>query len=201
MLPTLPKLPGATPISATTQVINRGEYLARAGDCVACHTEPGGREFAGGRAMADPFGNLYVPNITPDEETGIGQWTADEFYRMMHTGVSRDGTLMYPAMPFASYTKVTRADSDAIYAYLMSVRSGEARNRPHELRFPFNKRELLVGWRALYFKEGEYVPDPKQSAQWNRGAYLVEGLGHCSMCHTAINRLGGSGKRRLSKAE
>ena len=139
-----------------------------------------------------PFGNLYVPNITPDDETGIGQWTADEFYRMMHTGISRDGTLMYPAMPFASYTKVTREDSDAIYAYLMSVPPVKQRNRPHELRFPFNKRELLVGWRALYFKEGEYVPDPKQSAQWNRGAYLVEGLGHCSMCHTAINRLGGS---------
>jgi mono/diheme cytochrome c family protein len=192
MLPPLPKLPGATPLDATTQVIKTGEYLARAGDCVACHTAAGGREFAGGRAMPTPFGNLYVPNITPDEETGIGQWTADEFYRMMHTGVSRDGTLMYPAMPFASYTKVTRADSDAIYAYLMSVVPVKQRNRPHELRFPFNKRELLVGWRALYFKEGEYVPDPKQSAQWNRGAYLVEGLGHCSMCHTAINPLGGS---------
>ena len=192
MLPPLPKLPGATPLDATTQVIKTGEYLARAGDCVACHTAPGGPEFAGGRAMATPFGNLYVPNITPDDETGIGQWTADEFYRMMHTGISRDGTLMYPAMPFASYTKVTRADSDAIYAYLMSVVPVKQRNRPHELRFPFNKRELLVGWRALYFKEGEYVPDPKQSAQWNRGAYLVEGLGHCSMCHTAINRLGGS---------
>ena len=118
-------------------------------------------EFAGGRAMPTPFGNLYVPNITPDDETGIGQWTADEFYRMMHTGISRDGTLLYPAMPFASYTKVTREDSDAIYAYLMSVPPVKQQNRPHELRFPFNKRELLVGWRALYFKEGEYVPDPE----------------------------------------
>ena len=176
----------------TTQTINRGEYLARAGDCVACHTEPTGKPFAGGRAMATPFGNLYVPNITPDDETGIGQWTSDEFYRMMHTGVSRDGALLYPAMPFASYTKVTRADSDAIYAYIMSVPPVKQKNRPHELRFPFNKRELLVGWRTLYFKEGEYKADPKQSAQWNRGAYLVEGLGHCAMCHTAINALGGS---------
>ena len=142
--------------------------------------------------MPTPFGNLYVPNITPDDETGIGQWTADEFYRMMHTGISRDGSLLYPAMPFASYTKVTRADSDAIFAYLMSVPPVKQKNRPHELRFPFNKRELLIGWRTLYFKEGEYVPDPKQSAQWNRGAYLVEGLGHCAMCHTAINALGGS---------
>src|SRR5262245_4683961 len=104
--------------NATTQQLIRGEYLARAGDCVACHTAPGGREFAGGRAMPTPFGNLYVPNITPEDETGIGRWTADEFYRMMHTGLSRDGTLLYPAMPFASYTKVTRDDCDAIYAYL-----------------------------------------------------------------------------------
>ena len=186
----LPHTPVAT--NATTQVINRGEYLARAGDCVACHTAPGSTPFAGGRAMATPFGNLYVPNITPDDETGIGQWTADEFYRMMHTGISRDGTLLYPAMPFASYTKVTREDSDAIYAYLMSVQPVRQKNRPHELRFPFNKRDLLIGWRALYFKEGEYVPDQKQSAQWNRGAYLVQGLGHCSMCHTAVTALGGT---------
>jgi mono/diheme cytochrome c family protein len=189
--------PGALPqtrkvVDATTQVIDRGEYLARAGDCIACHTAPAGKPFTGGRAMPTPFGNLYTSNITPDDETGIGQWTADDFYRMMHTGISRDGTLLYPAMPFASYTKVTREDSDAIYAYLMSVPPVRQKNRPHELRFPFNKRELLVGWRALYFREGEYVPDPKQSEQWNRGAYLVEGLGHCAMCHTAVNRLGGT---------
>jgi mono/diheme cytochrome c family protein len=192
----LPKSTGAPAPNASTQVINKGEYLARAGDCIACHTAPGGIEFAGNRAMATPFGNLYVPNITPDEETGIGQWTADEFYRMMHTGVSRDGTLLYPAMPFASYTKVTREDSDAIFSYLMSVPPVKQKNRPHELRFPFNNRDLLLGWRTLYFKQGEYVADPKQSAQWNRGAYLVQGLGHCSMCHTAINVLGGSSESK-----
>jgi mono/diheme cytochrome c family protein len=181
---------------ATTQIIDRGEYLARAGDCIACHTAPTGRQFAGGRAMPTPFGDLFVPNITPDDETGIGRWTADEFYRMMRTGVARDGTLMYPAMPFASYTKVTRADCDAIYAYLMSVAPVKQANRPHELRFPFNNRELLIGWRTLYFEEGEFVPDPKQSAQWNRGAYLVQGLGHCAMCHTAINVLGGSSESK-----
>jgi mono/diheme cytochrome c family protein len=142
--------------------------------------------------MPTPFGNLYASNITPDDETGIGQWTADDFYRMMQKGLSRDGSLLYPAMPFAAYTKVTREDCDAIYTYLMSVAPARQKNRPHELRFPFNKRELLVGWRTLYFKEGEFVADPKQSAQWNRGAYLVEGLGHCAMCHTAINALGGS---------
>jgi mono/diheme cytochrome c family protein len=193
--------PGMLPTSqsaaaVTTQIINKGEYLARVGDCIACHTAPGGKEFAGGRAMPTPFGNLYVPNITPDDETGIGRWSADEFYRMMHTGISRDGSLLYPAMPFASYTKVTREDSDAIYAYIMSVPPVSLRNRPHELRFPYNNRELLVGWRALYFKQGEFVPDPKQSAQWNRGAYLVEGLGHCSMCHTAINILGGTNEAK-----
>jgi mono/diheme cytochrome c family protein len=191
---TLPR--GAPSGNATTQTINRGEYLARAGDCVACHTAPASSQFAGGRAMPTPFGNLYVPNITPDDETGIGRWTADEFYRMMHTGVSRDGTLMYPAMPFASYTKVTREDSDAIFAYLLSVPPVHQKNRPHELRFPYNNRELLLGWRALYFKEGEYVPDSKQSASWNRGAYLVQGLGHCAMCHTAINALGGSSESK-----
>jgi mono/diheme cytochrome c family protein len=188
--------PTKQPTNATTQVINRGEYLARAGDCVACHTEPNGPQFAGGRAMPTPFGNLYAPNITPDDETGIGMWTADEFYRMLHTGVSRNGALLYPAMPFANYTKVTREDSDAIYAYLMSVPPVRRENRPHELRFPFNQRELLIGWRTLYFKEGEFVADPKQSKEWNRGAYLVEGLGHCSMCHTAINALGGSSESK-----
>jgi mono/diheme cytochrome c family protein len=188
---------GAGPVAnATTQQIERGEYLARAGDCVACHTAPEGHPFAGGRAMPTPFGALYSPNITPDDETGIGRWTAEEFYRMMHTGVSRDGTLLYPAMPFASYTKVTRADSDAIYAYLMSVPPVHQPNRPHELHFPFNNRDLLIGWRTLYFQEGEFVPDPKQSAEWNRGAYLVQGLGHCAMCHTAINALGGSSESK-----
>jgi mono/diheme cytochrome c family protein len=182
--------------NATTQIINTGEYLARAGDCVACHTTPGGKDFAGGRPMPTPFGSLYVPNITPDEETGIGQWTADEFYRMLHNGIGRDGTLLYPAMPFASYTRVTRADSDAMYAYLMSVPPVKQRNRPHELKFPFNNRDLMIGWRTLYFREGEYRPDPAQTPQWNRGGYLVQGLGHCSMCHTAINVLGGSSESK-----
>ncbi|GAA4336578.1 cytochrome c [Pigmentiphaga soli] len=192
----LPRGEHAAAVDATTQIITKGEYLARAGDCVACHTAPGGKTFAGGRAMPTPFGALYTPNITPDDETGIGRWTAEEFYRMMHTGVSRDGTLLYPAMPFASYTKVTREDSDAIYAYLMSVPPVNLKNRPHELKFPYNNRELLLGWRALYFRQGEYQPDPQQSKQWNRGGYLVQGLGHCSMCHTAINALGGSSTSR-----
>jgi len=186
----------ASPLSATQQIIERGQYLARAGDCVACHTMPGGKEFAGGRPMPTPFGNLYASNITPDQETGIGLWTPNDFYRVMHSGISRDGTLLYPAMPFASYTKVTRDDSDAIYAYLMSIPPVNQKNRPHELRFPFNNRQLLIGWRTLYFKGGEFVPDPQKSEKWNRGAYLVQGLGHCAMCHTAINALGGSSESK-----
>jgi len=192
----LPTVPGAQAVTATTQTITRGEYLARAGDCVACHAAPGGKLFAGGRAMPTPFGDIFVPNITPDDETGIGRWTSADFYRTMHSGISRDGTLLYPAMPFASYTKVTREDSDSIFAYLMSIPPVNQKNRPHELRFPYNQRDLLLGWRALYFKEGEYVADPRQTAQWNRGAYLVQGLGHCTMCHTAINALGGSSESK-----
>ena len=184
------------PASGSATALKQGEYLARAGDCVACHTQPGDKLFAGGRAMPTPFGTLYSPNITPDDETGIGKWTADEFYRMMHTGRSRDGSLLYPAMPYGAYTKVTRADSDAIFAYLRSVPPVHRPNRPHELRFPYNNRELLLGWRTLYFREGEYQADPARSVEWNRGAYLVQGLGHCSMCHTAINALGGSSESK-----
>ena len=138
--------------------------------------------------MPTPFGTLYTSNITPDPQTGIGKWTADQFYPMMHNGRFPDGGLLYPAMPFASYTKVTREDSDAIYAYLRSIPPVKQPNRPHDLRFPFNNRSLILGWRTLFFKEGEYKPDPTKSAEWNRGAYLVEGLGHCGMCHTADQR-------------
>jgi mono/diheme cytochrome c family protein len=172
--------------------IKRGEYLAYAGDCIACHTKHDGTPFAGGLPLVTPFGTLYSPNITPDPQFGIGNWSADDFYRMMHTGVSRDGKLLYPAMPFPAYTKVTRQDSDAIFAYLSSLKPVRERNRDNELRFPYNNRSLLYGWRTLYFRPGEYRNDPAHDAQWNRGAYLVEGLGHCGTCHTAINALGGS---------
>ena len=187
----LPVVPGAVEIDPDDADDQQGRVPGARGRLRGLRLHPGGKQFAGGRAMATPFGNIYAPNVTADDETGIGRWTADDFYRMMHSGISRDGTLMYPVMPFASYTKVTREDSDAIYAYMMSVPPVSQKNRPHELRFPFNQRDLLIGWRALYFKAGEFGPNQK-SAQWNRGAYLVEGLGHCAMCHTAINKLGGS---------
>ncbi len=177
---------------APTSLVAKGEYLARAGDCIACHTTPGDKLFAGGRAMLTPFGTLYTSNITPDPETGIGNWTAGQFYGAMHTGRFPDGGLMYPAMPFGSYTKVTRDDSDAIFAYLKTITPVRRPNRPHDLTFPYNNRSLILGWRTLYFNQGTYQPDPSKSADWNRGAYLVKGLGHCAMCHTAINALGGS---------
>jgi mono/diheme cytochrome c family protein len=177
-------------------LIAKGEYLARAGDCIACHTNPGGALFAGGRPMVTPFGTLYTSNITPDSTDGIGSWTADQFYGAMHTGRFPDGGLIYPAMPFASYTKVTRADSDAIFAYLRSVPPVDQPNRPNDLRFPFNNRQLILGWRTLFFQQGEYVPSPAKSAEWNRGAYLVEGLGHCTMCHSPINALGGTSESK-----
>lgn len=181
---------------ASAQQIEKGKYLAQAGDCIACHTVPGKAIFSGNRPMSTPFGTLYAPNITSDPKTGIGQWTAGEFYNMMHTGRSRDGSLLYPAMPFASYTKITREDSDAIFAYLMSVPAVAQPSRPHELRFPYNNRSLLIGWRTLYFQEGEYQPDKSKSVEWNRGAYLVQGLGHCAMCHTPINAIGGSSEAK-----
>ncbi|HEY0146253.1 MAG TPA: cytochrome c [Methylovirgula sp.] len=181
-----------TPTPPQTSLVAKGEYLARAGDCIACHTTPGDKLFAGERAMLTPFGTLYTSNITPDPETGIGNWTADQFYGAMHTGRFPDGGLMYPAMPFGSYTKVTRSDSDAIFAYLKTIAPVQRANRPHDLTFPYNNRSLILGWRTLYFNEGTYQPDPSKSADWNRGAYLVKGLGHCAMCHTAINALGGS---------
>jgi mono/diheme cytochrome c family protein len=178
--------------AAETDPVKRGEYLVRASDCVACHTIPGGDLMSGSRPLPTPFGTLYSSNITPDPEYGIGKWTADQFYSMMHTGRSLDGGLLYPAMPFAAYTKMTRPDIDAIYAYLKSIPAIHKPTHDQELRFPYNNRSLLIGWRTLYFEEGEYKPDPSKSEEWNRGAYLVQGPGHCSMCHTAINSLGGS---------
>ncbi len=170
--------------------IQRGEYLARAGDCISCHTAKGGAPYAGGLRMDTPFGYLLAPNITPDAETGIGKWSADDFYRALHDGVNKRGQDMYPVMPYDFYTKVTRADSDAIFAYLQSLSPVRNAVDINHLRFPFDLRWSMVAWRELYFDEGTFKPDPAQSAAWNRGAYLVEGLGHCSACHSPRNVMG-----------
>ena len=170
--------------------IARGAYLARAGDCVACHTARGGEPYAGGVAIPTPFGVFYAPNITPDTQTGIGTWIADDFWRAMHEGKSKDGALLYPAFPYTNYTRVSRGDANDLFAYLRTVKPVRQARRAHELRFPYNQRKLLVAWRALYFHPGEYANDASRDAQWNRGAYLVTGLGHCDACHSTRNALG-----------
>lgn len=176
--------------SADAALVERGAYLARAGNCMACHTARGGAPYAGGRAILTPFGTIHAPNITSDAETGIGDWSADDFWRALHNGKAKDGKLLYPAFPYPNYTRVTRADSDAMYAYFKTVAPVRQANQEPELRFPFNYRGLLVFWRALYFRPGEYEATPRQTAEWNRGAYLVQGLGHCNACHTPRNALG-----------
>jgi mono/diheme cytochrome c family protein len=182
----------SVPVANPSEQIRTGEYLARAGNCMACHTARGGEPYAGGRAVPTPFGNIFAPNITPDQATGIGQWTSDDFWKALHTGKSKDGSFLYPAFPYPNYTKVTRADSDAMYAYFQTLKPVNQKNKEHELSFPYNQRILLAGWRALYFKPETYRPDPDQSVEWNRGAYLVQGLGHCSACHTSRDALGGT---------
>jgi mono/diheme cytochrome c family protein len=184
-----PAAKSVPPADAAEQVA-RGAYLARAGDCMACHTVRGGMPYAGGRAIRTPFGVIYSSNITPDKETGIGGWSADDFWRALHHGKSKDGTLLYPAFPYPNFTRITRADSDAMHAYFQTLAPARQASKEPDLRFPFNHRILLAGWRALYFRPGVYEPQANQSAEWNRGAYLVQGLGHCAACHTARNILG-----------
>lgn len=184
---------GASPLQlkASTQ-IERGAYLARMGDCMACHTVQGGAAYAGGRAIPTPFGVFYSPNITPDTETGLGRWSADDFWGALHDGRSRDGALLYPVFPYTNYTRMTRDDSDALYAYLRSLPPVSQAAREHELKSVFRWRFMLVGWRALFFRAGVYEPDAGKSEEWNRGAYLVQGLAHCSACHESRNALGGT---------
>lgn len=190
----LPATPSA--LSATPALVARGEYLARAGNCMACHTAQGGAAYAGGRGIDTPFGVVHTSNLTPDKATGIGSWSADEFWRALHNGRSKDGRLLYPAFPYPNYTQVTRDDSDAIFAFLQSLPAVKQANRAHALRLPFNMQVALGVWRALFFAPGTPSSDVGQSAQWQRGAYLVNGLGHCAACHTPRNALGASNSSR-----
>ena len=178
-----------SPVAATSTA-ERGAYLAKVGNCAGCHTTRGGHAYAGGLAIQTPFGSVYASNLTPDAATGIGSWTRAEFWRAMHHGRSKDGRLLYPAFPYTSYTLVKRDDSDALFAYLKSLPAVAQTNQPPTLGFPYNLQLALALWRALYFKPGNYENDARQSADWNRGAYLSEGLGHCSACHAARNALG-----------
>lgn len=183
---------GAPTAPASQDVVARGAYLARAGNCLGCHTTAAGPEFAGGRGIETPFGTVYAPNITPHAGSGIGSWSADEFWRSLHHGRSKDGRLLYPAFPYPSFTHVSREDSDALYAFLRSVPAVDRARTPHALRFPFNTQAALAVWRALYFRPGGFEPDPGQGAEWNRGKYLTQGLGHCAACHAGRDVLGGS---------
>jgi len=170
----------------------RGAYLARAGNCQGCHTERGGAPYAGGRGIATPFGTVYAPNLTPHPEHGLGRWTMAQFWRAMHNGRSADGRLLYPAFPYTELTRITRADSDALFAYLRSLPPSATPNRPHALGFPYNTQAALAVWRAAFFRPGQARHDAARTPAWNRGAYLVEGLGHCNACHSSRNALGAS---------
>jgi len=181
-------LPDLSTYSAET--IERGRLVANTGDCAVCHTAAGGVVNAGGLGLDTPFGKVYSTNLTPDVDTGIGGWSYDAFARAMRQGISRDGRHLYPAFPYTAFAKISEADMTALYAYLMSQPAVSSTPPVTKLPFPFNQRGLMAGWNALYLKQGAYVPDTKQSAEWNRGAYLVEGLGHCSACHSPRNALG-----------
>lgn len=177
-----------TPDSAA--LVERGAYLARAGNCQDCHTPRGSAPYAGGRGIPTPFGVVYSSNLTPDAQTGIGAWTAQDFRRALHNGRSRDGRLLYPAFPYDSYTRIGTEDAGALFAFLRSLPAVVQPNRPHALRFPYDTQLALAVWRALFFRPGRFEPQPGRSEAWNRGAYLVQGLGHCSACHASRNALG-----------
>jgi mono/diheme cytochrome c family protein len=181
----------ASPAAQTlTEALARGRALAVLGNCGGCHTDRGGAPFAGGRPIVTQFGTFYTPNITPDRSTGIGQWSADDFWHALHDGYGRNGRLLYPAFPYPNYTKITRADSNALFEYLRSLSPVAKTSRAHELHFPYDQRTLLTVWRALYFRPGVYQADPARDAEWNRGAYLVQGWAHCNACHEPRNVLG-----------
>jgi mono/diheme cytochrome c family protein len=182
-------------VDAQTSLIDQGRYLATVGDCVSCHTRPKGAPFAGGLPLATPFGVIYSANITPDPATGIGKWSEQQFARALREGIAADGRHLYPAFPYTSYTKITDADVHAIYAWLRSLKPVRYTPPPNEMHFPFSIRGLLAGWNLLYLRTGGYVSDPARTSEWNRGAYLVQGLGHCGACHTPRGPLGGERAR------
>ena len=178
------------PASFPPELIARGEALAGGGYCGACHTAKGGEKFAGGYEMATPFGAIYSTNITPDPETGIGTWSEAAFRRAMYEGVSRDGAHLFPVFSYDHFTRLSEEDVRALYAYFMSQTPVHAPARPSGIPFPFNIRYLQAGWKLLFFRPGRFEPDAEKSAEWNRGAYLAQGLSHCGACHTPRNLLG-----------
>ncbi len=184
--PIVPGSPGAF----APELVAKGAALAAGGYCAECHTAKGGQQFAGGYAMATPFGLLYSTNITPDSETGIGTWSEAAFARAMRHGVARDGSLLFPAFPYDHFTKLSDGDVQALYAFFMTRAPVRAPAHANGLPFPLNVRYLQAGWRLLFFRPGRFEPDAGKGAEWNRGAYLAEGLSHCGACHTPRNLLG-----------
>ena len=172
---------------AQASPVERGAYLAKAADCMVCHTTPGGKEYAGGLGFKLPFGTLYSTNITPDKETGIGNYSDQDFLNAIHRGIREDGARLYPAMPFTSYTYMTDADALAIKAYLFGLPPVHAPDPDNTLAFPFNQRWAMGFWSALFNPDTRFEPDTSKSPQWNRGAYLAEALAHCGECHTPRN--------------
>ena len=186
-----------TPPSAASfdpALVAKGEKLADAGYCLTCHTPPRGKPYAGGLPMVTAFGTIYSTNITPDAATGIGNWSQEAFTRALHEGVARDGSHLFPAFPYDHFTRVSDDDAKALYAFVMTRPAVAQTAPPNTLPFPLNVRLLQAGWKLLFFKEGRFQPVTEQSAEWNRGAYLAEGLSHCGACHTPRNALGAEKK-------
>ncbi len=188
--PAIAAIDPPTPQSFDAALVKRGRDLAAIGNCNDCHTVRGGKNFAGGLPVPTPFGTIYSSNITPDAETGIGRWSEAAFRRAMRSGVDRDGQHLYPTFPYDHFTNVTDEDDQALYAYLMTRQPVHAPARAKQLAFPLDQRFVIAGWKLLFLRRGAYQPDSAQSAEWNRGAYLVEGLAHCGSCHTPRNALG-----------
>jgi mono/diheme cytochrome c family protein len=186
-----PAIPPLTnPQAANEPAVQRGARLAAIGDCAVCHTAKGGKPLAGGLQLDTPFGAIYSTNITPDRDTGIGTWPVEAFVRAMREGISRDGHLLYPAFPYPHFTQTSDSDLADLYAYLMSRYPVQAVAPANQLVFPLSFRPLVAGWNLLFLNKGERPADPTRNAEWNRGRYLVDGLGHCAACHTPMNRLG-----------
>lgn len=186
----------AVPTSFEADLVEKGSQLAAVGNCIACHTVPGQKAFAGGLGVPTPFGTIYSTNITPDAETGIGRWSEAAFQRALREGIDRQGRHLYPAFPYDHFTLVSDEDNRALYAYLMTREPVRASAPANELPFPLNVRLLMAGWKLLYFDEGVFQPSADASPEWNRGAYLAEGLGHCGACHTPRNALGAADSER-----
>jgi mono/diheme cytochrome c family protein len=188
--PAIAAIEPPAPPSFDAALVKRGRDLASIGNCNDCHTARGGKDFAGGLPVPTPFGTIYSSNITPDAETGIGRWPEDAFRRAMRSGVDRDGRHLYPTFPYDHFTNVTDEDDRALYAYLMTRQPVHAPAHPNQLPFPLDQRPVIAGWKLLFLHGDTYRPDSAKSAEWNRGAYLVEGLAHCGACHTPRNVLG-----------